>query len=174
MSTLFGAMRQVGYVVRDIEQAMARWVDLGVGPWYYAEKVGTTEFRYRGADSRPPELSIALANSGEMQIELIQQRCDAPSLYLDTLARNGECAQHVAYWTMDRFDAMGAQLLERGYIEGHAGRMGPRGRFGYFEHPGFPSTIVEISEGTGGKAEYFEQIRRASQDWNGLDPIRRR
>jgi hypothetical protein len=174
MSTLFGAVRQVGYVVKDIEKAMAHWVGLGVGPWFYKEEVGSTEFRYYGKPSRLPRLSIALANSGDLQIELIQQRDDAPTLYLDTLARNGECAQHIAYWTMDGFDAMCRQLLEQGYVEGHAGRMGAnRGRYAYFIHTELPSAMFEISESTGGKAEYFDEIRRASQGWDGKDPIRR-
>lgn len=174
MSSLFGAARQVGYVVRDIERAMVHWTRLGVGPWFYKEDVISTEFRYYGKPSRLPKLSIALANSGDLQIELIQQRDDAPTLYLDTLRRNGECAQHVAYWTMDRFDDICRQMVERGYVEGHAGRMGAnRGRFAYFVHAELPSAMFEISEGTGGKAEYFDRVRQAARDWDGSEPIRR-
>lgn len=174
MSVLYGGIRQVGYVVKDIEQAMRMWSDtLGVGPWFYKEEVGTTEFRYYGVPSRLPKLSIALANSGDLQLELIQQRDDAPSLYLDTLARNGETAQHVAYWTLDRFDEFVGKLLAKGYVEGHAGRMGHnRGRFAYFVHPGLPSGMIELSEMTGGKAEYFEKVRQAAAGWDGADPIR--
>lgn len=173
MSQTFGAIRQVGYVVRDIEQAMQHWSSvLGVGPWFYKPEVGTTEFRYRGQTARPPKLSIALANAGELQIELIQQRDDAPSLYLDTLARGGEGAQHVAFWTQDRYDEQVARLLAQGYVEGHGGRMGTRGRFGYFVHPGLPSGMIEISEMTGGKGEYFDEIRRTCQAWDGSTPIR--
>jgi hypothetical protein len=174
MSLLFGPVRQVGYVVKDIESAMAHWVALGVGPWFYKERVVSTEFYYYGQPSRLPELSIALANSGDVQLELIQARCDAPSLYRDTLQRNGECAQHVAYWTRDDFDLHCQRLLDRGYVEGHSGRMGVnRGRYAYFLHPALPSAMIEISESTGGKGEYFEQIRKASVDWDGSDPIRR-
>jgi hypothetical protein len=78
MSRLFGPMRQVGIVVRDIEKAMRHWVEVcGVGPWFYAEQLPLDEFRYKG---RPYDLkvSIALANSGDVQIELIQQRNDVP------------------------------------------------------------------------------------------------
>ena len=175
MSTVFGGIRQVGYVVRDIEAAMAQWSKaLSVGPWFYKEEVGTTEFRYYGQPSRPPRLSIALANSGDMQIELIQQRDDAPSLYLDTLNLAGESAQHIAYWTMDQFDEFSAHLLSQGYVEGHGGQMGTRGRFSYFLHPDLPSAMIELSEMRGGKAEYFDEIRAASQGWDGVQPIRRR
>ncbi|CAB3876481.1 hypothetical protein LMG26858_03001 [Achromobacter anxifer] len=175
MSTFFNGVRQVGYVVRDIEKAMTHWAGaLGVGPWFYKEEVGTTEFRYYGAESRPPRLSIALANSGDLQIELIQQRDDAPSLYLDSLKRAGECAQHIAFWTMHDFDEYSDRLLRSGYREGHAGRMGLRGRFAYFLHPDLPSGMIELSEMKGGKGEYFAEIRKASEDWDGEHPIRAR
>lgn len=174
MSRFFGETRQVGYVVRDIETAMRFWSEtLGVGPWFVKRKVNTTEFSYYGKDSALPDLAIALANSGDMQIELIEQRCDSPSLYRDTLAKNGEVAQHIAYWTHDHFDAWCAKLEADGYLQGHAGRMGAgRGRFAYYLHPELPSAMIELSESTGGKAEYFEKIRRASIDWDGADPIR--
>ena len=46
MSRLFGPMRQVGIVVRDIEKAMRHWVEVcGVGPWFYAEQLPMDEFR---------------------------------------------------------------------------------------------------------------------------------
>lgn len=175
MSKILGGVRQVGYVVRDIEKAMKHWSDvLGVGPWFYKEEVGTTEFRYQGKESRPPRLSIALANTGPLQIELIQQRDDAPSLYLDSLRTGGECAQHVAFWTLDHFDDFCAHLSARGYVEGHGGRMGTRGRFSYFVHPDLPSGMIEISEMKGGKGEYFEEIRKAGESWDGSAPIRLR
>ncbi|CAB3695254.1 VOC family protein [Achromobacter piechaudii] len=175
MSKFFGGVRQVGYVVRDIQKAMHHWsAVLGVGPWFYKEEVGTTEFRYRGQVSQPPRLSIALANSGDLQIELIQQRDDAPSLYLDSLRTNGECAQHVAFWTLDNFDEFCDRLLTSGYEEGHGGRMGLRGRFAYFVHPELPSGMIEVSEMKGGKGEYFEEIRKASESWDGSAPIRPR
>lgn len=173
MSILFGGVRQVRYVVNDIEKAMKHWsATLGVGPWFYKPDVGTTEFRYRGKPSRVPKLSIALANSGDLQIELIQQHDDAPSLYLDSLRRSGEGAQHLAYWTEDRFDEWIGKLMAAGYVEGHGGRMGTRGRFAYFVHPDLPSGMFEISELSGGKGEYFKEVRRAADAWDGSDPVR--
>lgn len=174
MSKAFGGIKQLGFVVLDIEKAMDHWAThLQVGPWFYSENAQTTEFRYYGKPSAFPKLSIALGQCGDLQIELIQQRNDAPSLYLDTLKKNGEIAQHVAFWTMTEFDAHCARLLREGYLEGHAGRLGQnRGRFAYFVHPGLPSAVIEISEGTGGKAEYFEQIRKAADVWDGTTPVR--
>ena len=47
MSRIFGPVRQNGYVVRDIEKAMTHWVEvMGVGPWYYIDRVQTDWFRH--------------------------------------------------------------------------------------------------------------------------------
>src|SRR6185437_13050881 len=85
MSRFFGEVRQLGYVVHDIQKEMRHWSEvLGVGPWYYADRVPVKNFLYKGAPS-PIQTSVALANSGPLQIELIQQRNDAPSMYKDFL-----------------------------------------------------------------------------------------
>ena len=49
MSRLFGDMRQVGIVVRDIEAAMRHWVEVcGTGPWFYADRLAVTGYTYAG------------------------------------------------------------------------------------------------------------------------------
>ena len=52
MSRIFGSVCQNGYIVRDIRAAMDHWVNvMGVGPWYYIDRVQTDWFRHRGQDS---------------------------------------------------------------------------------------------------------------------------
>jgi Glyoxalase/Bleomycin resistance protein/Dioxygenase superfamily len=65
-----GPIRQFGFVVSDINAAIAQWVALGVAPWLVIRDLGMEGCRYRGALSEPV-ISMALANSGDMQIELI-------------------------------------------------------------------------------------------------------
>ena len=102
MSCLFGELRQVGIVVRDIEAAMKHWVEVcGVGPWFYTDKLAVTEFSYRGKRYDDIHISIALANSGDVQLELIQQRCATPSMYRDFLAAGHEGMQHWSSWPVD-------------------------------------------------------------------------
>jgi len=99
VSRIFGAVRQNGYVVQDIEAAMDHWINvMGVGPWYYIRHVQTDYFCHRGVDT-PVEMSIAPANSGDLQIELIQQRNAAPSMYKEFLDAGHEGLQHMSYWT---------------------------------------------------------------------------
>ena len=172
MSRHFGDVRQNGYVVRDIEAAMRYWVDtLGVGPWFYLERAPIERFVHRGEPS-PIEVSIALANSGPMQIELIQQRNDAPSGYLEFLDECGEGLQHVAYWT-ETFDETCAQAAGLGLEVLHSGQVnGPDGRFVYYETRGHPGTVLEVSEVSGAKGRFFDHIRRVSAEWDGAEAIR--
>ena len=70
MSRLFGPMRQVGIVVRDIERAMRHWVEVcGVGPWFYAERLPLTEFRYKGR-IYDIDMSVALARNNERPLRI--------------------------------------------------------------------------------------------------------
>ena len=125
MSRLFGPIRQNGYVVRDIEAAMKHWIEvLQVGPWFYIERVQTDWFRHRGQDSAV-EMSIALANAGDLQIELIQQRNDGPSMYKEFLDSGREGLQHVAFWSTD-YQALYDRAIGQGYKLGHEGQIGGR------------------------------------------------
>lgn len=172
MSRLFGPVRQNGYVVRDIRAAMDHWVNvMGVGPWFYIERVKTDYFRHRGHDSNA-EMSIALANSGDLQLELIQQRNDAPSMYKEFLDAGHEGLQHVAFWTTT-YQQLYDRALSLGYRVGHEGQIGgDQGRFAYFDSNAHPGSVIEISDISGNKGRFFDHIRRAAATWDGADPIR--
>ena len=172
MSKLFGPVRQNGYVVKDIESAMDYWVKvLGIGPWYYIKEVKTDYFRHRGVDSNV-EMSIALANSGDLQIELIQQRNDAPSMYKEFLDAGHEGLQHVAFWTKD-FQTLYDKAITSGYQVGHEGQIGgEKGRFCYFDSSAHPGSIIEISDISGTKGQFFDKIRGVAESWDGSRPIR--
>jgi Glyoxalase/Bleomycin resistance protein/Dioxygenase superfamily len=172
MSRIFGQIAQIGYVVTDIEASMQQWVRHGVGPWFYIERVQTDYFRHRGVDS-PVQLSIALANSGDVQIELIQQRNDAPSMYREFLDSGRSGAQHIAYWTTD-FPDLYQRALAAGYTVGHEGQIGgEQGKFAYLDAEHDQGTVIEISDVSGAKGQLFAYIRQQAAAWDGTDPIRR-
>jgi catechol 2,3-dioxygenase-like lactoylglutathione lyase family enzyme len=171
MSRHFGEIRQLGYVVRDIEAAMAYWSEtLGVGPWFYNPKVPIKNYLYRG-ERHEPHNSVALANSGFVQVELIQCRNDVPSMYRDFLQAGNTGLQHVAYWT-DNYDADLARLEKQGFKAVMSGEVGERGRFIYFDTEYHPGTVIELSEVAGPKGRMFDLIRESSVGWDGSDPVR--
>ncbi len=171
MSRLLGEIRQLGYVVPDIEQAMAYWSGtMGVGPWFYNPKVPIEDFRYEGI-SYSPHNSVALANSGFIQVELIQTRNDVPSMYRDFMQAGHTGLQHVAYWTQ-QFDADLELMEAQGFRVKMSGTVGKNGRFVYFDKELHPGTVIELSEVVGPKGQLFDLIREASTNWEGSDPIR--
>ena len=172
MSALFGKPCQNGYVVRDIDAALKYWTEvLRVGPFFYVPDVKVDWFRYRGADSAV-RMSIALANSGDLQIELIQQRNEAPSMYREFLNSGQEGLQHVAYWATN-YQEVYDNALSLGLKVGHEGCIGgPQGRFAYFDTQFHPGSVIELSDISGPKGAMFDYIRREAAGWDGSDPIR--
>ena len=176
MSRFFGEIRQVAYLVPDIEAAMNHWaMTLGVGPWFYNPKVPIVNYTYRGQRYEPHN-SVALANAGSLQIELVQVRNDVPSMYRDFLDAGYSGVQHFAYWT-ETFDADLARAEAAGFEVCMGGEVGANGRFVYFEQRAsgdskLPGTVIELSEVAGPKGRMFTLIREASVGWTGADPVR--
>jgi len=80
MSRIFDNVRQVGYVTPDLKKSMRFMIErAGIGPWFIAERLTISECVYRGETYDLP-LSIAVANSGTLQIELIEPVDDRPSI----------------------------------------------------------------------------------------------
>ena len=170
MSRLFGSLRQMGYVVKDIDSAMRHWIDVcQIGPWFYVDKLVINNFKYKGQPS-DPHLSIALANSGDVQLELIQQRDKNPTLYQDFLNAGNEGLQHFSSWP-ENYDEIYQNALATGYTVGQEADS-PRGRFVYFEQEGHPGTVIEMAHMTDSRRRIFDGVREAAVDWDGRDPIR--
>jgi hypothetical protein len=169
MNALPGPVRQIGYVVSDIDGALAGWVELGVGPWFVMRNL-SQRVLYRG---EPCEitLSLALANSGDMQIEVIQQLDDTSSIFTEFLSSGREGFHQLAYWTED-FEATMRAVGAAGWPVVWAGGEDVGTRFAYVEPANSPATIVEIMELTEITAGVGTFIREAAEGWDGSDPIR--
>ena len=175
MSILFGPVRQLGYVVRDLEAAMAHWSGvMGIGPFFHLDHTRLIDFRYKGEPS-DMVISAAFAQCGSMQIELIQQHNDAPSMYRDFLAEGREGLQHIAFWAEpERYDTLLAKAKESGYtVCMSAATIDATGRLVYFEQHGHAGTVVELSCLTPAKKNLFGSVAEAGNNWDGRDPIRR-
>ncbi|MDG2278877.1 MAG: VOC family protein [Pseudomonadales bacterium] len=165
MSRIFGPIAQSGYVVPDLDKAIEHWANtLGVGPWFELDTSVFEEMLYR---SQPTDMRvrIALANSGDLQIELIQPLDDEPSPYRDFLQDNGGHGglQHVSSWpSTDTFDNL---------IANHQVTFSGRGggtRFAYFSDALDFGMMMEIADLTRGTRAYFDEIKAAAAHWNGV------
>ena len=152
---------------------MKYWIEVnGVGPWFYIERVPLDVFEYRGQPS-DIEMSIALSFSGAAQVELIQPRNDAPSMYRDYLEAGQEGLQHVAYWPDDYEQAM-QSASRQGLVIGQQGDIAGRGRFVYYQTTGHHGTCIEFAEYNAYRRYQFTEMQRICSDWDGSDPVRTR
>lgn len=170
MSVLLpGPIRQIGYVVTDLDEALASWIELGVGPWFVIRNMPQRVlFRGEPCEIR---LSLALANSADLQVELIHQEDDTPSIFTEFLAGGRQGFHQLAYWPED-FDATMQAVHDAGWPVVWSGGEDVGTRFAYVETPSSPVPIIEIMELTEVTAGMGNFIRDAAAGWDGTDPIR--
>jgi hypothetical protein len=168
-SPLTGAIRQIGYVVSDLDAAIAGWLKLGVGPWFVLRRISQCA-DYRGQRCEV-EISIALANSGDLQLELIQQHGDGPSIYTEFLAEHGEGFHQFAFWPTE-FDAAMAGVAAAGWPVVWSSAEEGGVRYAYVEPPAPVATIVEVMEFNEMTAGLATFVREAAQGWDGSEPVR--
>ncbi|TPI57364.1 VOC family protein [Mesorhizobium sp. B3-1-3] len=76
-----GPIGHIAFVVDDIRTAAAVWSSaFSVGPFVLIEHVRSKELLYRGQPS-DVDYSLAFASRGALQIELLQQHNEAPSVF---------------------------------------------------------------------------------------------
>ncbi len=164
-----GPVMQIAFVPEDFDAAIAHWTRvMGVGPFFLIEKIKLPDSLYLG---QPNEcvFSIALAYWGDVQVELIRQENDAPSIYLGA---EGKGLHHSCILTDNiqearvTAEAAGAKVLVEGQVD-------PDGAVLYVDTGGGPGSIVEILQPATGTLGLFEMMKAASQGWDGSEPVRR-
>lgn len=170
MPCLFGQVRQLGFMSRDLDRSMNYFIDnWGVGPWYTLRNV-SNRMLYKGSPV-DLEMSLAMANCGDLQFEIVVQHNDVVSLYTDALAHTPSLhVQHVAVWHRD-VPAIEAVALAKGWKSVFETVSGP-GRSVFVAHPAEPMVCIEISDCDPFKEHVRNTIRRIAADWDGKDPIR--
>ncbi|MEM7504967.1 MAG: VOC family protein, partial [Pseudomonadota bacterium] len=139
-----GPIMQNGYVVRDWREAAAHWATvLGVGPFFALEHVEFAKCRYRG-EPTAIDMTVAIAYTGDFQIELVQQHNDAPSIYTDFLARNPPGLQHVGTLVDDLDAALDENGLRSRIVQQGCTTAGAR--FAYVDTVLHDGTMLELIE----------------------------
>jgi hypothetical protein len=166
---LDGPIRQIGYIVHDLDATIESWCALGVGPWFTIRELTQPDCSYRGEPCEPT-LSLAFANSGPMQIELIHPHGDSPSIYREFLDAGREGYHQLAWWVED-FDAMARNAEAANWSLVFSGGDGVR--FAYYELDTTISTIVEVMELNETSRGMEALVAGAAAQWDGVtDPVR--
>lgn len=162
---------QMAYVVENIQQAIDQWAKkLKVGPWFLIEHFSGVEPLYRGQPSKA-DCALAMSFAGHMNIELIQQYNDAPSVYRETIDRRGYGFHHWGLGTRD-FERDVEQYRAGGYELGFFAKVPTGGRVAYMDTTAHLPGMVELIEVNPGFESAFGNFYRATIGWDGKDPVR--
>lgn len=167
-----GGIIQVAYVVEAIEASMREFTAvLNVGPWFVTGPFVPAAGIYRGQPTQM-SLTLAVAFSGHVMLELIQQHDRLPSVYREMVERTGYGFHHYAVPTAT-FDADVARYRAMGY-ELAFSDVSPRGsRIAYMDSTRAVHGMVELVEMSDRLEAIYRAFHHASVGWDGRDPVRR-
>ena len=123
-SPMFGPIIQHAFVVRDMDAALAYWIDvMGVGPFFRVDNATYKSALYRN-EPASPSYAVALAYWGDSQIELVMPTDEAPS-YEEAERTLNEWQRNPDAWegrkkhleTAERFDGMPLSIKGSGWYE---------------------------------------------------------
>jgi hypothetical protein len=171
----FTTIHQIAFVVADIDAAMAQWNAIGVGPFFIKRRLEFASFQYYGIAQPSPIISIALAHTGSVQIEIIQQHDDLESVYKDYLtAADQSVPQHVASWcTTDECATRCTEVLNAGGECAQTCTIASTGtQLAYFSR-GNAAVMFEIADLRDFRHQRrVQDIEDAARTWDGRDPVR--
>ncbi len=166
-----GPIMQLSYCPADYEAALARWIALGAGPFFERPHVQLENVLYRGKASAI-DFSIALGYFGAMQIEIVRQHNDAPSMFTDWRLAGREGVQHVCVLVDDVRPVRAHVAQMNGIIVQEAVLPNAAGAVIYVDFGTDVGTIVEYLQiGAAGRAG-FAAMHAAHLAWDGSNPIR--
>jgi hypothetical protein len=162
-------MFQIGFVVDDLVAAAMRWASvMGVGPFHVLPR-RDVPCTFRGVETSL-DAQQAIGQAGPVQIELIQEFGDRPSIYRQLTEMGGSRLHQLCTITPHYKEAL-AHYMQAGYEV--ANEMAPRGQhmalIDTVEDFGFFTEVVEETE------EFLANlatIATACAEWDGRDPVR--
>lgn len=168
MNASFGPIKQIAYVVEDLDASMRNWMRFaGVGPWT-AYRNTVLRGRCRGVGTAVT-MDVGLSYQGELQIELIQVRSRTPSPYQGASGDPLIGMHHLARHAQD-FEAELAAAEARGLRQAFLAGNGLV-RVAYLESACEPGLLLELIEAAPAVLEGFAAGVEASRRWDGVPAV---
>lgn len=162
---------QICWVVPDIKAAINNWLNVsGVGPFFWFDKVAFEEPVYRGQQTECADITAAMAQAGEVQIELVSQNDDRASIWRDVAPRGRSRLHHMALYcedydaSLEAYTSAGAEVAFSGLMMG--------ARVCWIDTTATLGFMVELIECNPIADDVFKAFRDAAKNWDGSDPIR--
>jgi hypothetical protein len=156
---------QLGFLVDDIIAEAARWARVhGVGPFHIDPVVEVP--MVAAGQPAPMSIQVGLAQAGPVQIELIQQHCDRPSVFsgwtnpihqLATITPDFDGrVRHLQQCGYDVTAQITLEDLQVAYVD-------------TTDDFGFYTEIVSMNPD---RVARWRSISQACETWDGSDPVR--
>ena len=160
---------QLGFVVDDLVAVARRWASVhGVGPFHVLPVV--EQVVVADGVSSAVSMQVGVAQAGPVQIELIQQHCDRPSIFREWTLDGARPFHQVATVT-PHYEARKAHLSSLGYrLVGES--LDGRFRIAYYDTVADFGFYTEVVEETPGFLAQLERISATCAAWDGTDPVR--
>lgn len=163
---------QVCWVVPDIHVAIQNWADqAGVGPFFYFDDVCYEDAIYRRRPWQPVKFHAAIAQAGDLQIELVTQLEEGASIFRDVVPAGQSGLHHMSIYTHDYdhdvafYQKSGVEIAFSGLMKG--------ARVCWLDTVATLGFMTEVITANPLKEQVFAMFRGAADDWDGVDPIRR-
>lgn len=166
MSSAPASIRQAGYVVRDLDTAISRWLQqTGAGPF-----VKMTNHRFEGWNyfGKPQDmvLDIAFAMAGTVMIELIQPHGPWPSVYGTAEPEEGSYLHHFGF-LVDDIDRAASRLSATLVT---AAKVDDETELRYFDCRNMFGVHFELISNTDSAQAFFELSQNLADEWDGSKP----
>ncbi len=170
MSQPLQSVRQLAYVVRDLDAALKYWVDvLKVGPFFLFEHCPLLNQKFHGKPSNV-DVTLALGNSGALQIELIFQHNNEPSVYKEFLDAGRVGVHHFGLMPVD-YEAACAQYRALGHAAAFECTVGGA-PLTYFDTVKSIGHYIELWDNSSVFKDLFQMVEDAAIGWDGKNPVR--
>lgn len=164
-------LRQVAYVVKDLDEALDYWTRvMKAGPFYKLEHAPLTNKLYRGATT-DVDIDLAIGYSGELQIELIQQNNDVPSVFKEFLDTGRTGIHHIGLMPED-YSATLTHYVDLGHGPAFEADFGGA-KLTYIDTLDSLGHFIELWDDHDNFKGLFEMIKAEANAWDGIDPIRK-
>jgi len=156
---------QHAWVVPNLEAGIRHWHKTkGIGPFLINRDIKVRDQFHRGRPSTT-RFSTAVAQHGDVQIELVEQIDDSASAFRDTVTPGTTHHHHIAF-IPDDYDAALAHYAALGFTPATTGRFADM-RFAYIDTSAAMGHMVEIVEDRPNLRAFFAAIKKAADRWDG-------
>lgn len=154
LTSHYGPIKQIAYITDDIDTAIDHWhTQMGIGPFAVVRDIAPlTGADYRGERIENVRINVAFSYIGDIQLELIHQINDTPSIYTESLNRGAHSVHHYGV-CVDDFDKAYDHASDNGFNTIVKTKM-----MAYVESEKIPGLILEIVAWNDYTRPYFEGI----------------